>query len=194
MLSILSQLLVPDRHRPKSAKVGLAVPMMVELPGVSTAKQALVTNTRGDFVQTRRTADGTLRLGLFDCSLEDEPKVLAKLFRTLQREAKLEGWKTCHPDLVSALSKMREVGTTPKSVILASDLAKAVTSHELKEGETLTLSGLNVITTNGLVDGQAMVAANPTALGVYVRIGDQLGIQLYDVQHNLYLVDPSYVG
>jgi len=50
-----------------------------------------------------------------------------------------------------------------------------------------SVDGIRVLSAN-LPLGGALLFTNPSALGVYVRIGDYLGLQFYNVRQNVAVI------
>lgn len=188
MLSVLSHLLLTERHRPRAARGGgFSVPAMMEREAPGEVDPVVVSNTRGDFVQTRKTSEGLYRFAFFPCPIEEEGKTLAHLFQTLWAMSTTSKWSNRYQDVREALKAMKASPIEPKTVVLPKGLAETFAGQALPDGRVLVVEGLHVLVAP-LPERSAIVAAQPTRLGVYTRVGDRVGLQLYNVPQTLMLV------
>jgi hypothetical protein len=76
---ILLRILEHDLHRPR---VGMtAFPCMIEVPALPSFVPAVVSNSRGSFIVSRRlTNDGRIRVGIFDYDSNKLDQVIGELF------------------------------------------------------------------------------------------------------------------
>lgn len=179
MVPVLSRLLTTERHRQRMGlTLSPSIPMMLEREVDPSEDPLLVTNTRGKFVETRRNLAGMGRYAFTPCQLEEEPLLLQELFTTMRAQL---GAK---PSLVEALSTL----PTAKSIVLSETLVSQVLGENLsveKMREVMNLQGyLAMVDGRQILScpfpaGSAMVLAAPKNLGVYTRVGDYVGIQIF---------------
>jgi len=147
----------------------------------------LATNARGAFLQTRRNHDGVARYGFFPCPLEEEGVVLHRLFETVWSMAISGSWGNRFSSVAEAVTAMRASALPPKTIVIPSSAASALFGQEIPTGRVTVMDGMQVVT-SPLPEGSAIVATLPAALGVYTRVGDHLGLQLYNLQQTLMVV------
>jgi hypothetical protein len=187
-LSLLSHVLLTERHRQRAASGGgFSVPAMMEREGPASADPVLVSTTRGTFVQTRRTTEGFYRFAFFRCPLEDEGEVLVRIHDTVWNLSAASRWGNRFRTPREAILRMRSSQLQPKAVILSRTLAESFAGQEVPEGKVTLVDGLHVIVAP-LPQDSAIVTAAPTVLGVYTRVGDHIGLQLYNVQQTLMVI------
>jgi len=190
MFSVLSHLFVTERHRARGARSGfVSVPAMMELEGPKgEADPVVVSTARGKFVQTRKTSEGLYRFAFFPCSLEEEGEVPAQLLKSLWAMSLGSNWSNRHRTVSEAIQVMKESPFKPKTVVLPRALAESFAGCTLPEGtQAFVVGGLNILIAS-LPEQSAIVATHPACLGVYARIGDHIGLQLYGVSQTLRLV------
>jgi len=152
----------------------------------------LVTNTKGRFVVSPRGRDGRSRYAFFECSVQEEAKILPLLYSTLLGLSHTPGYPTPKASLAEALA---QVGTG--SIILSESLVasvcgegftpKQVTALMHTQGHVATINGMTILA-GPLPEKSALVVASPEELGVYTRVGDYLGLQLFDVRRTVVVV------
>lgn len=190
MLSVLSYLLLTERHRPRAASgSGFATPVMMERESPEGSDPCLVSTTRGGFVVTRRTLEGAYRFAFFHCPIEREGEVVTNLYRAVWDHSTTLGWGNRFRTPREALAAMRD--TPAKTVILPRSLAESFApGQEIPEGKVTIVNGLHVLVAP-LPEQSAIVASAPATLGVYTRVGDHLGLQLTAVRQRLMVVGPD---
>lgn len=188
MLSALSFLCVTERHRPKATANGFAVPVVMESIPAEGSDPLLVSNTKGQFVVTRRTREGNCRFGMFHCPLEEEDRILLRLFSALQALGTEFGWGNYYPNIQGAMDGLTRAGKRPGTVILAKDFTRSSTNFP--DGAAPIVQGIRFLT-GPLPQQSAIVAIEPQALGVYTRVGDYLGLQFANASQALLLVGPD---
>lgn len=89
---ILLRILEHDLHRTKR---GLeASPFMIEVPARPNFVPAVISNTRGKFIVSRRlTEDGRVRIGIFEHNPDQLDNTLENLFDAAYALSRDEGWK-----------------------------------------------------------------------------------------------------
>jgi hypothetical protein len=74
----------------------------------------------------------------------------------------------------------------PKTLVVSESLISQFTTDE--SGVLVgNIDGIKVLSAN-LPIGGALLFTNPTLLGVYVRIGDHLGLQFYNVRQTVAVI------
>lgn len=194
-VSVLERLLLTERYRPRDApRGGFSVPMMLERSVIPEHEPLVVSNTRGSFVQTRRTKEGTARYAFFECRLEDEGSVLGRLFSAMQSVASTPGWPSTAASVSEALARF----PLAKSIVLSESLVAKMLGDAYPLDQVRALMGLQgylaivegrqVLAHASIPQGCAIVTASPQALGVYTRVGDYLGLQLLNVRQTILTV------
>lgn len=191
-LSILSHLLVTERERPRAARgVGLAIPAMMEREApYENADPVLGSGSRGQFLVTPRTRDGVYRYALANCLVENEGAIFPQLHQTLWAEGERRGWSNRATSVLKGLQMMKAAQVTPKAVVISSNLVKTFCppEYDVGEGRVTIVGGVSVMVTAHLPEGEAIIATAPPRVGVYTRMGDHLGLQLYSVSQTLVVV------
>lgn len=145
----------------------------------------VVTNTKGVLVQTRPLPDGHARFGFFECPLSKEAHLLTALYNWVISS----GGKspiTSVGEAIKAFPKSR-------SLVLADSLVAEVLGPQYPpeqiaalmqtQGYLAIVEGRQVLT-GGLPPGTALLLADAQTLGVYTRVGEFMGLQLYNVVQN----------
>lgn len=172
MFSILSQMFVPERHRPRAGEVGFSVPAFSEVDVVAGVDPLLATNMRGTFLKTRTSRQGTARFGFTECPLAHEEKLIQELYRVLRSTALEREWGTV-ASVPDACARITAAGLRPTLVV---------------SSESPGIHGLRSLLTPSLVAGSALVIAQPEASGLYTRIGDHVGILVYRIHAAIVVV------
>ena len=186
-LSILAHLLVTERHRQRAAPAGgFSVPFMSEREVPPETEPLLVTNARGGLVPTRRSREGVARFGFSVCPLEAEPILLGRLYDALWGLSMASNWDNRFNSMSGAIDFMRGSPCKPKNLVISEELVSQFSSEELG-GLIGSIDGIRVLSAK-LPLGSAILLTTPPMLGVYVRIGDHLGLQLYNVRQTVAVI------
>jgi hypothetical protein len=191
-LSILAYLLVTERHRQRAASGGgFSVPVMSEREVPPEAEPMLVTTARGGFLQTRRNREGMARFGFSVCPLESESTLLGRLYSALGSLSEGSNWGNRFSSAPAAIEYMQASPFKPKNLVVSEDL---VSRFSTETGELVGNIGDIRVLSAKLPMGGALLFTAPTALGVYVRIGDNLGLQLYNVRQTVVVIKIDGLG
>jgi hypothetical protein len=190
--SIFSYLLVTERIRPRgSSGAGFAMPAMSERGVPEGLDPILVTNARRSFVVTRRNKEGVARFGLSPCTLEEEPLVLSALVGQVQSLSKVYGWSNTFDSVGSAVEAMSASRFKPKNLILPRGVIHRFTNSD---GTQLgRVEGLQLLSSD-LPSKIAILTSDAPDLGVYVRVGDYIGLQFYNVDKTLMVIESHELG
>jgi len=192
-LSILAHLLVTERYRQRAAPSGgFSVPFMSEREVPQETEPLLVTNARGSFVPTRRSREGIARFGFSGCPLESESILLGRLYSALGVLSVESGWNNRFTTTNSAIEFMRASSSKPKNLVISDNLVSQFTTSS-SEGLVGIVDGIQVLSAK-LPLGGALLFTTPPNLGVYVRIGDYLGLQFYNVRQNITVIKVDGMG
>jgi len=177
MLSVLSQLFVVERHRPRAGAVGFSVPALGEMEVIDEAnvEPLLVTNMRGTFVRTRVASGGYVRYGFSECPIDQELDLLKEFFRVLNREGVRYDWSNTTGSIPEAIEKMTQNGLVPKSLVVPFDFK---IEEKFKELRIFSLD----------LPGKALLVAQPQVAGYYTRTGEYVGISAQQVNAAFILV------
>lgn len=187
-LTVLGHLLVTERYRQRSAKgAGLSIPYLLERQVEPSQNPLLVTNSRGGFTLTHRNQEGLGRYGIAPCKLDDEPKAIRALFESISRISRSSGWSNRFAGVPEALASMRASSFSPHAIVLPQALVTSLTNEPRLPPHLGDLEGLKVFSSD-LPPGAALLVTAPPALGVYTRIGDYLGLQLFNVRQTVAVV------
>lgn len=186
-ISLLAHLLVTERHRQRAASGGgWSVPVMSDREVPPEAEPMLVTNARGGFVPTRRNHEGFARFGISACPLESEPVLLGRFYGALASLSSCSKWPNRFSSANEAIGAMQATTYKPKTLVVSESLISQFTTDE--SGVLVgNIDGIKVLSAN-LPIGGALLFTNPTLLGVYVRIGDHLGLQFYNVRQTVAVI------
>lgn len=190
--SIFSYLLVAERLRPRADPgAGFSVPALSERGVVDGLDPILVTNARNGFVVTRKNREGMARFGFSLCTLEEEPALLAGLVQQVVSLSVQGGWSNRFNSVGEAIDSMRDSRFKPKNLILPRGVLSRFTDEDgVQHGK---IEGLQLLSTD-LPDRCAILVADAPALGVYTRVGDYLGLQLYNVDKTLSVIESHELG
>jgi hypothetical protein len=192
-LSVLAHLLVTERHRQRAAPAGgFSVPFLSEREVPPEVEPMLVTDARGRFVPTRRSHEGLARFGFSACSLECEPILLGRLYDSMVSLSVEHGWNNQFSTMSDAIDFMRASPFKPKNLVISEDLVSQFTTDE-SGGLVGSIDGIRVLSAK-LPLGAALLFTAPPALGVYVRIGDYLGLQIYNIRQSVAVVKVNGMG
>lgn len=192
--STLSHLLITERERSRAAPAGgfsRPIGQFREVP--TEVSSILASNTRGAFVQAVRNREGAVGYGFFECPLSEEPVVVTRLHQTVWDLAAANGW----PNRASSLEEARAILPSAHTLVIpfglveqvcGGTLAPEVLSEVMQAQGYLRVMGELRVMVGQLPDNCMLLAASPPALGVYTRLGDHLGLQLYNVQQTLVVI------
>lgn len=152
----------------------------------------LVTNSRGGFTQTRRSLEGVARFGFSACPLKRESILLGRLYEALEATSVASGWNNRFDTTVAAIEFMRASPCKPKNLVISEGLVSQFTTDD-SGGLVGSIDGIRVLSAK-LPLGAALLFTTPPALGVYVRIGDYLGLQIYNVRQNVAVIKVNGMG
>ena len=118
--------------------------------------------------------------------LEQEGLLLERLFEALWSFSEKSRGPNRFSDVNQAILWMRDSAFRPKNLVVSQDLLDHlnVPSGGVSVGE---FNGVRVLTSK-LPPGTALLATDPTSLGVYVRVGDHLGLQLFNVDQTVSVI------
>ncbi len=198
--AIWDLLLRPERYRQRAAPDGgFSTPMMMERDAYPTQAPFLVTNTRGLFVPSPRARDGKGRYAFFSCPIADESKLLPALYAQLLMLSRTPGWPTPAATVAEAAGRL----VKPTSIILSDSLIQSICGDGFTPEQVATLmriqghvaivDGMQVLA-GDLPRDSALVTVEPAELGVYTRVGDYLGLQLFNVRQTIVVVKPNAVA
>jgi hypothetical protein len=190
--SIFPYLLATERIRPRSNPgAGFSVPAMSERGVADGLDPILVTNARGQFVTTHKNKEGMARFGFSPCTLEEEPSLLTTLVRQTLILTIERGWGNRFDSVGDAIESMRASRFKPRSLVLPRGVISRFTDEEgVQHGR---VEGLQLMSTD-LPDKCAILVTDAPALGVYVRVGDYVGLQLYNVDKTLAVIESHELG
>lgn len=190
--SIFSHLLVTERLRQRGASgAGFSVPAMSERGVPEGLDPVLVTNARCHFVVTRRNLEGLARFGFSKCDLEGEPILLSTLIADMCGLIVERGWSNLSDSVEGAIQLMGSSGVKPKNLVLPRGMLSRFTGSDgVTQGR---VDGVQLLSSD-LPPGFALLTADAPALGVYVRVGDYVGIQLYNVDKTMVVIDSHELG
>ncbi len=187
MIPIWNRLVVVERYPPRpSSEVGFVPPIVGAHLVTREQEPILVTNTKGVLVQTRILPDGHARFAFFKCPLSQEGTLLSAFYSWLV-ENSARPLATSVPEALAAYPKGR-------SLVLSEDLIgevlgprhyppRQVEALMKLQGYLAMVDGRQVLM-GALPPRSALLLSEPLALGVYTRVGDYMGLQLYNVQDN----------
>jgi hypothetical protein len=151
----------------------------------------LVTDARGRFVVTRKNREGVARFGFSPYTLEEEPKLLSVLVRQALALSIERGWANHFGSVGEAVDFMNGSQFKPKNLVLPRGVISRFTdSNGVQHGK---VEGLQLLSTD-LPEKCAILTTDSPALGVYVRVGDYIGLQLYNVDKTLAVIESHELG
>lgn len=190
--SIFSYLLVAERLRPRATSgAGFSIPAMSERGVVDGLDPILVTNARGSFATTHKNREGMARFGFSPCTLEGEPELLTVLMRQVLNLAIERGWGNHFSSVGEAVDFMNNSRFKPKNLVLPRGVVSRFTDADgVQHGK---VEGLQLLSTD-LPNKCAILTTDAPALGVYVRVGDYVGLQLYNIDKTLAVIESHELG
>lgn len=190
--SIFTHLLATERVRPRSSSgAGYSIPAMSERGVADGLDPILVTNARRGFVVTKKNREGMARFGFSPCTLEEEPLVLTSLVQHVLSMSIARGWSNRFDSVGGAVDFMQASRFKPKNLILPRGVISRFTDSEgVQLGK---VNGLQLLSSD-LPDKTAILMTDAPALGVYVRVGDFIGLQLYNVDQTMVVIESHELG
>jgi hypothetical protein len=185
--SILSYLLATERLRPRAASgAGFSIPAMSERGVPEGLDPILVTSARGRFVVTKRNREGMARFGFTPCTLEEEPAFFLRLCADLRTLSEASKWPNRFKSPSEAITAMRRSRFNPKSLVMPRGVLHPDSEEvPVQQGK---FEGLQVLSAD-LPTNRSILVSDSAALGVYVRVGDYLGLQLYNVDQTVAIIE-----
>jgi hypothetical protein len=151
----------------------------------------LVTNARRGFVLTKKNREGMARFGFSPCTLEEEPLVLRSLVQHIVSMSIARGWNNRFDSVGGAIDFMQGSKFKPKNLVLPRGVINRFTDSDgVQIGK---VNGLQLLSTD-LPEKTAILMTNAPALGVYVRVGDYIGLQLYNVDQTIAVIESHELG
>jgi len=190
--SIFTHLLATERVHPRSSSgAGFSVPAMSERGVADGLDPILVTNARRGFVITHKNKEGLARFGFSPCTLEEEPLVLRALVEHLLIFLVSRGWANRFNSVGGAVDFMNGSRFKPKNLVLPRGVISRFTDSDgVQVGK---VEGLQLLSSD-LPEKTAILMADAPALGVYVRVGDYIGLQLYNVDKTMAVIESHELG
>lgn len=196
----LERMLRPERFRQRSASRGFATPGLCFTGVPDECMPLLATNMRGRFALTRRNAEGLAPFGFSSCPVGQEGPLLDELHRTLWALSEQGNWGNRCTAVPDAVERLRVLGVEPKSLVVSEgqvagilgpgfDLNAARRAMAL-QGHVTVVDGMQLLLSD-LTGNTAFVAASPSAVGVYTRVGDHVGMLLQRVDRSIMVVRPN---
>ena len=189
MATVLDRIFDTERLRKRAAPSGgFAVPIMQERAVTHNVEPVLVTNTRGEWIQSRMSSNNDVRCGLFPCSPMDETVVFHRLLATIQAG----GWCKRCSSVSEALKQIPGAGEHPTAIVISQEDLKGIGLEEDQAEKLMQYQGFisrqgNLTTLVGpLPSGQSLVVAHD--VGLYIRVDEYLGLMLFRADTNLILV------
>ena len=192
-LSVLGQVLSPDRYRQKFARSGrLSIPFMHERVFEQDSNPVLVINSKGSFVVSRPSYEGAFRCAFHECPIEDEGIVLRSLYQTLVELSSLHQWNIRCTSVQESVGRLRSTGFDPKSIVLSANslpelIGVDIKQTEVRSGYLADIDGVRMFTSD-LPERTAIIFGSPVMAGVYVRVQDYLGLMLLRVDRSIMVV------
>jgi hypothetical protein len=190
--SVLERMLVVERHRRKAPLGGgdFSVPALEERPVEEFDEPLLVTNMRGDWVQTRRSGSGYGRFGFTECEVGDEAHLVSSLWATLTKVP----WAIKCNDVATAVRRV----DAAKTLLVSYEMLKEFSSETLTteevakiifaQGYITKVGELGLLASEGLSGRTAIVTTVPALTGFYTRIDDHLGLMLLSADKTIAMV------
>jgi hypothetical protein len=190
--SIFSYLLVAERLRPRAdSGAGFSIPALSERGVEDGLDPILVTNARKGFVVTRKNREGMARFGFSLCTLEEEPELLVTLVQQIVKMSIQGGWSNRFSSVGEAIDAMKASRFKPKNLVLPRGVISRFTDADgVQHGK---VEGLQLLSTD-LPEKCAILVADAPALGVYTRVGDYIGLQLYNVDKTFAVIESHELG
>ena len=197
----LERMLKTERYRQRAAvRGGFSTPGLCFSAVTDDCMPLLATNMRGTFLLTRRNAEGLAPFGFSYSAVGEEDTLLNELHRVLWEVSAKSGWSNRCSAVPEAIDRMRERGVEPKSLVVSEkqiagflgpdfDLEAARRAMST-QGFVTVVDGMQVLLSS-LPEGFALVAGSPSALGIYTRVGDHLGLLLQRVDRVVMVVRPN---
>lgn len=193
--SALERLLTTERHRRQtnqSTCVGFADPVISERVLGTEVEPLVASDARGRLVATTVSRSrGVARYAFFECTTEEEGRLLPEFFSGLWDLSVAKGWPNRCSSLSEASTKMR---LEPRSLVVPYGLVEGVSGLAREEADRLMAfqgyiaKGDQQVLVADLPEGHAVLAAAPSLLGFYTRIDDRLGVLLTRVDETIFLV------
>lgn len=197
----LERMLRTERHRQRAApRGGFSTPGLCAVDVEQDAMPLLATNMRGRFLPTRASTEGQARFGFSEVPVGREGPLLNELHRTLCELSAANQWGNRCSAVAVAVGRLQSHGIEPKSLVISeaqvASILGAKTDLEVARRAMATQGYVAMVGTmqlllSDLPDGSAFVAGSPAALGIYMRVGDHLGMLLQRVNRAIMVVRPD---
>lgn len=190
--SIFAYLLATERVHPRSSSgAGFSIPAMSERGVADGLDPILVTNARRGFVVTHKNKEGMARFGFSPCTLDEEPLMFRALVEQLLSLSVSRGWVNRFDSVGGAVDFMAGSRFKPKSLVLPRGVISRFSGSDgVQVGK---VHGLQLLSSD-LPEKTAILMTDAPALGVYVRVGDYVGLQLYNVDKTMVVIKSHELG
>jgi hypothetical protein len=197
----LERILRTERFRQRAAAGGgFSTPGLCFTSVGEDSLPLLATNMRGRFLRTRRNVEGLAPFGFSYCPVGEEGPLLNELHRTLWEISTQEGWSNRCTSIAGAVNYLHALDLEPKSLVVSEsqiagllgpdfDLSAARRTMAV-QGFVTVIDGMQLLLSD-LPEGSALVAGAPSALGIYTRVGDYLGMLLQRINRVIVMVRPN---
>jgi hypothetical protein len=196
----LERILQTERLRQRAAqRGGFSTPGLCFMAVEPEAAPLLASNMRGKFQLTRRNAEGMAPLGFSECPVGQEGPILNELHRTIWDLSVRENWSNRCTAVAEAVDRLRASGVEPKSLVVSENQVAGLLGPDFDfdaarrsmavQGFVTMVDGMQLLLSD-LPDGCALVAGPPAAVGIYMRVGDHLGMLFQRVNRVLMVVRP----
>ncbi len=211
MFTTLENLLVTERYpqkvnpRHRASIVAPAVEDEYSIPGLMERDMGpedtpfLVTNARGNFVETRLTKENRCRYGFSKVPVgEDDNLLLPGLFSALWQASDKNGWGNRCANIPEAFGRMAQAGLEAKSLVLPYSMVgdalgsafdkESIQKAMATKGRLTVLGGAAVRVVESMPDGCALIVTGAPLVGHYTRVGDYVGVLLRGIDKSIVLV------
>ena len=186
----LERMLVTERVRQRASRApGFAIPTLTECPLGPSACPLLVTNMKGDFMQTRLSQTGYARYGFSHVPVGTDDVLLCALHRTI---VSTEGANRAG-SVLSAFDVLAKFGLVPHTIVVGPSRVQEVAPDlTVEDAQQAMLAKNEVCRINGTVvlladlpEGAALVATLPSLVGLYTRVGDYVGVLIQQAHQSV---------
>jgi hypothetical protein len=196
ILSVFERLLLVERYRQRSGAVGYSTPALLEWSAEKLKPPFVASNMRGSFLPTRASSEGFVRFGFSHIPLGQDGPLVRELHKSISSLSVTGEWGNRCTSVQDALDRQRALGLESKTIVVPTSMLSVVApgTDVAVAQEQMARSGYAAkvddrqILLGDLPDGAALVAAAPSALGFYLRVGEHLGILLQQVDRALMVV------
>lgn len=175
------------------------MPALQERPTDAEEAPFLATNMRSQFIPTRLGSTGLVRYGFSESPHEEDDLFVQRIHDAISSQP---DWTNRCSSLADAMAYLRAGGLEPRSIVVSEKCLPEISPDLVIEdaqkmmghqGYVTKIEDVQVLIADIPVE-KALVAAAPSLVGVYTRVGDYLGVLLLRADRSIVAVTRDLGG